>query len=135
MKANFYIVPYILFFLVFCIAMMQGVSVYACKDKNAEKSCKKEVKNRFDNPEKSNKSNNSCEKAKSKNSEHEPHSCNGNCEHSGCNCSNSCGFINPVQFYYINSVSRFEIEINWQYLAQNTSSVYLSVWLLPKINC
>ena len=115
----------ILAIMLFGFFLIPNASVIACGGKMT--CCKKEVQH--NKVEK----NNCCHADKKHHKQEEKDDCGGKCT---CNCPafiqfallnfHTIPFSNPVFFSFKN---------DWRFLDVNPQSVYLSVWLPPKISC
>lgn len=115
------------FALIFAFAAVPTNSAYACGG-DSKSCCKKEVKKNDDTKE--------CCGKKGKNKK----GCDGDCGKKDCHCpqqiSHNTSIIAPIiEMKLPNHNFSYKPLTNWYYLERIPNSVYLSLWLPPKISC
>jgi hypothetical protein len=120
---------YILLVFIFGFFLMPSVDAVACGGN--KECCKKEIKT-------SKTEKKSCCNSPKKHHEKDSkkHDCGGKYGDSACNCPVSAHFALP-NFTTISHPKSFIIasQTDWHFLNGNHQSVYLSLWLPPKISC
>ncbi len=117
--------------LMFAFVATPTNSAYACGG-DSKSCCKKEVKNETT---KGNDTQNCCGK-KGKNKK----GCDGDCGKKGCHCPqqtshNTSIIAQIIEMKFPNHNFTYKSLTNWYYLEKIPNSVYLSLWLPPKISC
>ena len=115
------------FTLIFAFVAVPTNSAYACGG-GSKSCCKKEVKKDDDTKE--------CCGKKGKNKK----DCDGGCGKKGCHCpqqtSHNTTIIAPIIVITLPKHNfSYKSLSNWYYLEKIPNSVYLSLWLPPKISC
>lgn len=117
--------------LMFAFVAAPTNSAVACGG-GSKSCCKKEVKKEV---EKDNDTKSCCKK-KGKNKK----GCDGDCGKKGCHCpQQTCSYasiITPtIELKLPKHNYSYKSKTNWYFLETVPNSVYLSLWLPPKINC
>jgi hypothetical protein len=111
----------ILLILILGFFLIPSVDAVACGGN--KECCKKEIKT------------SKAEKKDCCNSS-KKHDCGGKCGDSACNCPVSVHIaLSSFTNITLPKSTIFTSEIDWHFLDGNRQSVYLSLWLPPKISC
>ncbi len=121
--------------LVFVLVALPTSNASACGGaccKKEQKEVKKEKKNCCSKKKKNCNDN--------KENQDDKNGCDGDCGKKGCHCpqqtSYNTSMISPIiELKFPKHNYSYKSQTNWYYLEKIPNSVYLSVWLPPKISC